>query len=35
MSAVEAIYTDYVAIREKPDKVHLRDIDLFKKVDYF
>lgn len=35
LGAVNAIYTDYVAIREKPDKVYLRDIDLFKKVDYF
>ena len=35
MGAVEAIYTDYVAIRERLDQVHLRDISLFQKVDYF
>ncbi len=33
--AIDAIYMDYVTIREKTGQVFLRDIDLYQKVDYF
>jgi ABC-2 type transport system permease protein len=33
--ALRSIKTDYVSIREKTDEVFLRDIDLYRKVDYY
>jgi ABC-2 type transport system permease protein len=34
-SAIKSISTDYVSIREKADTILLRDIDLYRKVDYY
>ncbi len=33
--ALTSIYTDYVPIREKTDEVYLRDINLYRQVDYY
>lgn len=33
--ALSSLNTDYVPIREKPDEVFLRDVDLYRKVDYY
>ena len=34
IGAKESMYSDYVSVREKRDEVHIREIDLYKKVDY-
>jgi ABC-2 type transport system permease protein len=34
-SALKSINTDYVSVREKTDEVFLRDVDLYRKVDYY
>jgi ABC-2 type transport system permease protein len=34
-SALASINPDYVPVREKTDKILLRDIDLYRKVDYY
>jgi ABC-2 type transport system permease protein len=34
-SALKSISSDYVSIREKSDEIFLRDIDLYRKVDYY
>jgi ABC-2 type transport system permease protein len=34
-SAMKSISSDYVSIREKSDEIFLRDIDLYRKVDYY
>ena len=34
-SALKSISSDYVSIREKTDEIFLRDIDLYRKVDYY
>mgnify|MGYP001316268319 CR=1 FL=1 len=34
-SALKSINSDYVSIREKSDEVFLRDVDLYRKVDYY
>lgn len=34
-SALKSISPDYVSIREKGDEIFLRDIDLYRKVDYY
>ncbi len=33
--SLKSISTDYVSIREKADEIFLRDIDLYRKVDYY
>ena len=33
--AIAAVRSGYVAIRETPDEIHLRDINLYRNVDYF
>ena len=34
-SALRSLNSDYVAIREKTDQTYLRDVDLYRKVDYY
>lgn len=34
-SALTSIYSDYVPIRERTDEVYLRDINLYRQVDYY
>ena len=34
-SALKSISTDYIPIREKADEIFLRDVDLYRKVDYY
>jgi ABC-2 type transport system permease protein len=33
--ALKSISTDYIPIREKADEIFLRDVDLYRKVDYY
>jgi ABC-2 type transport system permease protein len=33
--ALRSISTDYVSVREKTDEIYLRDVDLYRKVDYY
>ena len=33
--ALASLNSDYVSIRERPDEIFLRDIDLYRKVDYY
>jgi ABC-2 type transport system permease protein len=34
-SAIRSISTDYVSVREKAGDIFLRDVDLYRKVDYY